>query len=272
MERTIYGNTGLDISRLCVGTGYYGDTYKDPEDGGRLLQQAYEGGVTFWDTAEGYNSHPHVGAGLRRVGRKNVVLQTKTGETSHEGAARSIDKALVDLGTDYLDVILLHGVNSPRDLKKREGALQAMLEAKQAGKVRAVGCSTHIYTGPVMEAVIAAPELEVILAVVNKGGVMLEGSIVEEGEDAPRVPANPNMQDHIQQVRAAFEAGKGISIMKIIGAGQYAPKDEFEDWIRWAWDFPYAHGLNLGMTHPSDLETDLRLAREHERGNLRMAA
>jgi hypothetical protein len=200
------------------------------------------------------------------------VLQTKTGEADHDVAATRIDAALRDLGTDYLDVILLHGVNSPRDLKRREGALQAMLEAKQAGKVRAVGCSTHIYTGPVMEAVIAAPEIEVILCTVNKGGVMLEGSIVDPAEDAPRVPSEPSMDAHKEQVRQAFEAGKGISIMKVIGAGQHAPKEEWEDWIRWGFDFPYAHAINLGITYPPELELDVRLEGEQASRRLRRAA
>jgi 1-deoxyxylulose-5-phosphate synthase len=217
--------------------------------------------VTFWDTAEGYGSHPHVGAAFRRIDRKRVVLQTKTGEADYEKARERIDAALRDIGTDYLDVILLHGVNSPRDLQRREGALRAMVEAKAAGKVRAVGCSTHIYTGPVMDAVTLRPEIEVILATVNKGGVMLEGSMVDPDPDAPRVPEQPSMEEQISQVQRAYEAGKGISIMKILSGGK-VEEAERADWIRWGFDFPYAHAVNLGITFPPELELDVRLANE----------
>ncbi len=272
MDYVEYGRTGLNISRLCIGCGHFKNAYPDPEDGGRFLRQVLEAGVTFWDTAESYGSHPHVAAALRQVPRDRVVLQTKTGESGYEQARARIEAALRDLGTDYLDVILLHGVNSPRDLGEREGALRAMLEAKAAGTVRAVGCSTHIYTGPVMEAVIDCPEIEVILATVNKGGVMLEGSIVDAAPDAPREPAEPRMDAHIEQVRRAHEAGKGISIMKVIGAGIHAPADEFESWIRWGFDFPYAHAVNLGITYPRELELDVRLANEHARQRLPRAA
>jgi predicted aldo/keto reductase-like oxidoreductase len=263
MERTRYGSTGLEISRLCLGTGHFAGVFPTPEAGADLLERAFHAGVTFWDTAEGYRSHPHVGAALRRVPRQQVQVQTKTGAVTCAAATASIEAALRDLGTDYLDVLLLHGVNSPRDYAARAGALEALLAARAAGKVRHVGCSTHIYTGPVIETVTAAPEVEVILATVNKGGVMLEGSIVEADEQAPRVPASPSMEEHIRQVRAAYEAGKGISIMKIIGGGRHAPAAEFEEWIRWAWDFPWAHALNLGICRPEELETDLRLGREH---------
>src|SRR5262249_34416447 len=154
-------------SRLCIGCGHFKNAYPDPDEGGRFLEQVLDRGVNFWDTAESYGSHPHVAAGLRRVRRERVVLQTKTGEAGYEKARQRIDAALHALGTDYLDIPLLHGVDSPRDLQRREGALQAMLEAKQAGKVRAVGCSTHIYTGPVMGAVTASPHVEAILTTVN---------------------------------------------------------------------------------------------------------
>lgn len=271
MEYVEYGSTGLKISRLCIGTGYFAQAYPNVEDGGKYLLQVLDSGVTFWDTAEGYGSHPHVAAAFRQIDRSRVVLQTKTGEATYEKAQERIDAALRDLGTDYLDVMLLHGVNSPRDLKHREGALQAMLEAKMAGKIRAVGCSTHVYTGPVMEAVTAAPDLEVILAVVNKGGLMLEGSIVDPAPDAPRVPAEPKMEEHIEQVRKAYEAGKGILIMKVIAAKQ-APQDEWADWIRWGFDFPYAHAVNLGMTFPPELEMDVDLEREQAAKRLRAAA
>lgn len=271
METVSYGNTPLNVSRLCIGTGHFKSAYPDPEDGGRFLETVLERGVTFWDTAESYGSHPHVAAAFRRIDRSRVVLQTKTTEPTYEKAAERIEAALADLGTDYLDVILLHGVNGPRDLKNREGALQAMLEAKAAGKVRVVGCSTHIYTGPVMEAVLACPELEVILATVNKGGIMLEGSILDSDPSAPRDPEHPSMAEHIEQVRRAYEAGRGISIMKIIGQRK-APEAEWDEWIRWGFDFPYAHSVNLGITFPTELELDVRLEAEQAARRDRKAA
>lgn len=271
MEYVRYGNTALTVSRLCIGTGHFKTAYPDAEDGGIFLEKVLDEGVTFWDTAESYGSHPHVAAAFRRVSRGKVVLQTKTSVPTYEEARERIDTALRDLGTDYLDVILLHGVNSPRDLERREGALRAMVEAKNAGKVRVVGCSTHLYTGPVMEAVIACPEIEVILATVNKGGIMLEGSIMDLDPNGRREPAAARMEEHIQQVRRAYEAGKGISIMKIIGQ-RTAPEAEWEDWIRWGFDFPYAHAVNLGITFPKELELDVTLEREQVEARMPRAA
>jgi hypothetical protein len=261
MDTNAYGGTGLQVSRLCIGCGHFKNAYPDPEAGGRFLRQVLAAGVNFWDTAESYGSHPHVAAGLRGLDRGQVILQTKTGEAEYEKARERIDAALQDLGTDYLDVILLHGVNSPRDLARREGALRAMVEAKAAGKVRAVGCSTHIYTGPVMEAVIDCLEIEVILTTVNREGLLLEGSIVDPDPAAAREPAVPALAAHLEQVARAFAAGKGISIMKVIGGGQVAEADRAA-WIRWGFEFPHAHAVNLGITYPGELDLDVRIERE----------
>lgn len=261
MVHVEYGRTGLQVSRLCIGCAHFKNAYPEPQDGGRLLERVLDAGVNFWDTAESYGSHPHVAAGLRRVRRDRVVLQTKTGEASYDKARERIEAALSDLGTDYLDILLLHGVDSPRDLERREGALRAMLEAKAAGKVRVVGCSTHIYTGPVMDAVTASPHIEAILTTVNREGLLLEGSIVDPSPNAPRVPAEACLDDHLEQVRRAHEAGKGISIMKVIGGGKVAEADRV-DWIRWGFDFPHAHAVNLGITFPPELELDVRLEAE----------
>jgi predicted aldo/keto reductase-like oxidoreductase len=271
MEYLEYGGTGLRISRLCIGCGHFKNAYPDPEDGGAFLLRVLEAGVTFWDTAESYGSHPHVAAALRRIDRSRIVLQTKIGEAEYAKTAERLDIALQDLGTDYLDVILLHGLNSPRDLERREGALRAMLEARAAGKVRVVGCSTHIYSGPVMDAVTACPEIEVILTTANQDGTLLEGSIVDPSPDAPRVPERPEIGAHLEQVRRAYDAGKGISIMKIIAGGK-VPEGEREDWIRWGFDFPFAHAVNLGITFPPELDLDTRLEREQAERRSRRAA
>jgi hypothetical protein len=74
------------------------------------------------------------------------------------------------------------------------------------------------------------------------------------------------MEEHIQQVRRAYEAGKGVSIMKIIGQRK-APEAEWEEWIRWGFDFPYAHSVNLGITWPGELEMDVDL--EHQQASRR---
>ena len=252
MEYLAYGDTGLEISRLCYGAGRLKDTCDSYEAGSKLMLKALEEGVTFWDTAEGYGTQPHLGEAIRQIDREDVVIQTKTPAKDYDGASASITKALRELRTDYIDVMLLHAVSSPEDLIMREGALDAFREAKAAGKIRVIGCSTHVYTGTVMDAVIDHPEIEVILTTANKEGRMLEGGSIDR---------------HLAYMQRAYNAGKGISIMKVVVAGNISETD-IPEWIEWGFNLETAHAINLGMTDDRHITLDVGLARASARRRL----
>ena len=212
MEYLAYGKTGLEISRLCFGAGRLTNTCDTYEAGSKLMLKALDEGITFWDTAEGYGTQPHLGEAVCQISREEVVIQTKTAVKDYDSASNSIEKALRELQTKYVDVMLLHAISSPEDLATREceGALDAFREAKTAGKIRVIGCSTHTYTGPVMDAVIDHPEIEVILTTANKQGRMLEGGSIDR---------------HLEYIQRAYDVGKGISIMKVVVAGDIPEAD-----------------------------------------------
>ena len=244
MEYLAYGKTGIEISRLCFGAGRIKDTCDSYEAGSKLMLRALDEGITFWDTAEGYGTQPHLGEAVRQIHRHDVVIQTKTGAKDYEGASASITRSLRELNTDYIDVLLLHGISTPEDLASREGALDAFRDAKDAGKVRVIGCSTHVYTGVVMDAVIDHPDIEVILATANKEGRLLEGGPLDR---------------HLEYIQRAYGRGKGISIMKIIAAGDISEAD-VPAWIEWGFNLETAHAINLGITEYRHITLDVGLA------------
>ena len=254
MEYLVYGKTGLEISRLCFGAGRIKDTCDTYEAGSKLVLKALEEGITFWDTAEGYGTQPHLGEAVRQISREEVVIQTKTSMKDYNSASNSIEKALRELQTAYVDVMLLHAISSPEDLamREREGALDAFREAKAAGKVRVIGCSTHTYTGPVMDAVIDHPEIEVILTTANKQGRMLEGGSIDR---------------HLEYIQRAYDVGKGISIMKVVVAGDI-PEADMPEWIEWGFNLETAHAINLGITDYPHITLDVGLARASARRRL----
>lgn len=254
MEYLTYGKTGLEISRLCYGAGRLPDTCKTIEAGARLMLKALDEGVTFWDTAEGYGTQPHLGEAVRQINRDEIVIQTKTAVKDHDSAAASINKALKELQTDYVDIMLLHAISSSDDLatREREGAFDAFREAKAEGKISFIGCSTHTYTGPVMDAVIDHPEIDVILTTANKEGKMLEGGTFEK---------------HLEYIERAYNLGKGISIMKVVVAGDI-PEEDMPEWIAWGFDLETAHAINLGMTEDRHINLDVGIARASARKRL----
>ena len=90
MEYLAYGKTGLEISRLCFGAGRIKDTCDTIEAGSKLILKALDEGVTFWDTAEGYGTQPHLGEAVRQIRREEVVIQTKTAVKNYDSASNSI--------------------------------------------------------------------------------------------------------------------------------------------------------------------------------------
>ncbi len=249
LEKVDYGQTGLKVSRLCFGTGQIGpDRFAfTTEQGADLLRAAYDLGVDFFDTALGYRTHPHVALALQRIGREKVVVLTKTGAASAEDARAAVEQSLRELGTDYVDVMLLHGVRSADDLRRREAALAELCRAKDEGLIRAVGASTHVFTGSVIRACTADPRIQAILTVVNPRGIGMRCEY--EGL---------TYADHLALVQEAHAAGKGISAMKVMGEGYLA--DEAEAALRYAFALPAVDVVDLGMMSVAQVEMAARIA------------
>jgi aryl-alcohol dehydrogenase-like predicted oxidoreductase len=237
--RVRLGRTGLRVSSLCFGTGYLGGPVAA---GARLLRQAYELGVNFWDTSDDYGTHPHVRRALREVGRARVVVTTKTYASTATGARRSVTKALRELGVEAVDVFLLHAVDSAGELEAKRPALEELSRAKAQGLIRAVGVSSH--SREVLTRLLDLPEVDVALVVVNQTGAWMKD-------------ASPAEMTRV--VRRLHRSGRGVYGMKALGSGQVTQPREVAAALRWAFRYPYIHALCVGITSSAELEADVRL-------------
>lgn len=149
MESATLGSTGLKVSRLGLGLAEIGDlSLNDLPQAASVLNLALDNGITFLDTSACYgNSEELVGNAVAHR-RDEYVLATKCGHVSggYEGqdwtastVRDSIDRSLVRLKTDHLDLVQLHSCDL--DTLKRGDATEALLKAKEAGKTRFVGYS-----------------------------------------------------------------------------------------------------------------------------------
>jgi aryl-alcohol dehydrogenase-like predicted oxidoreductase len=246
MSSVAFGQTGLTVSRLSFGTAYLGPLGEKlpPEAGGELLARAFALRVTFWDTSDDYGTLPHIAAALRQVPREQVVIASKTYEP--QGA---VERALRELETDYLDIMLIHCVGSSWIEPARE-ALAVLERDKERGLLRAVGFSTH--SAEVARRAAEWPEVEVLLGIVNPTGAWAEGEHVEDGTIA----------EMLEGLERAYAAGKGVYAMKVLGAGALA-SDPAEA-IRFAARLPYVHSLCIGMRDLDEVQQNLALLEGHE--------
>lgn len=143
MEYTVLGKTGLKISRL--GFGGIPIQRIDAEGTRRLIDRMVEAGINYIDTARAYTvSEEYLGKALK--GRRDqFVLATKARAEEKEKFAASIDTSLSMLQTDYIDLYQFHNpsVKEFEALIAPGGALEAMMEAKEAGKIGHIGITAH---------------------------------------------------------------------------------------------------------------------------------
>jgi predicted aldo/keto reductase-like oxidoreductase len=161
------GNTGLRVSAIGLGCAQLGSS--STEYAVQVVRRALELGVTYFDLARGYrDAEIKVGLALSKEERTEVVLSTKTGQRTKEGAWREINESLERVGTDYFDNVHLHGLGSSEDVDRRlgrDGAMEALLQARAQGMIHHIGCTSH-HAEVAAEAVRRFP-FEVVLVIMN---------------------------------------------------------------------------------------------------------
>lgn len=153
MQYTTLGNSGIKVSRLCLGCMSFGDPASkmhawtlNPAKSEEIIRTALDLGINFFDTANTYSagtSEEYLGAAIRKnVARDRVVLASKVyfneGHLSVAAIAREIDGTLKRLGTDYLDLYIIHRFDYETPVEETMSALDRLVKA---GKVRALGAS-----------------------------------------------------------------------------------------------------------------------------------
>jgi aryl-alcohol dehydrogenase-like predicted oxidoreductase len=145
MRMRPFGNSGMLVSPVGLGAGHIGGA-GDDDEATELLHYALDHGVNFIDTARGYGQSEARIAHAISGRRDEYVLSTKVGydvpgteDWTYHAVARGVDRALTTLGTDVIDVVFLH--SCPQEVLERGDVIKALLEAKDAGKIRVAGYS-----------------------------------------------------------------------------------------------------------------------------------
>jgi aryl-alcohol dehydrogenase-like predicted oxidoreductase len=202
------GHTGIQTSRLAMGTGTVGSGYHSHQsalgvDGlSRLLLNGYDSGLRFFDAADTYGSHPHVAEALKHLDRTKVTVLTKTRSRTGPEARADLDRFRKELGTDHLDIVLIHCVTEGDWTTRYRPVMDVLSEAKSKGIIRAHGCSCH--TIEALRAAAKSPWVEVDLARVNPLGAFMD--------------SDPDTV--VSVLRDMKASGKSVLGMKILGQGQ----------------------------------------------------
>lgn len=202
------GRTGIRVSRLAQGTGTigYGKSSNQTRQLGErgladLLVEGVDNGLSFWDLADQYGSHPHARRALQTVKRDRVTILTKTAARTEKEMRTDLDRFRREIGTDHLDVVLLHCMLDAGWPRERAGAMAVLADAKARGIIRAHGVSCHDLGA--LRAAAASDWVDVDLARLNPAGMHMDAS----------------PQTIVSVLRTMKGAGKGVIGMKILGQG-----------------------------------------------------
>jgi 1-deoxyxylulose-5-phosphate synthase len=238
------GNTGIKTSRLAMGTGTVGSGHHSHQTDlgvtglSALLLNGYDHGLRFFDAADSYGSHPHVAEALKHVPRDKVTVLTKTFSRDAASARADLDRFRRELGTDYLDIVLIHCVTEADWTDRYRGVLDVLSEAKQKGIIHAHGSSCH--TIEALRTAAKSSWVEVDLARLNPVGAIMDSD-----------PATV-----IGVLKEMKAAGKGVIGMKILGQG--ALRNRQDEGIKFALSNDVLDAFTIGAESKQEQEDLIR--------------
>jgi 1-deoxyxylulose-5-phosphate synthase len=238
------GSTGIQTSRLAMGTGTNGVEHHSHQTAlgvkglSDLLLNGYDHGLRFFDSADSYGSHPHVAEALKHVPRDKVTVLTKSWARDPGGLRADLDRFRRELGTDYLDVCLMHCLTEADWTDRYRGAMDVLSEAKQKGIIRAHGCSCHSIEA--LRAAAKSPWVEIDLARINPVGAIMDSD-----------PAT--VVSVLKEMKAS---GKAVVGMKILGAG--ALRTRQDEGIKYALSLGVLDAFTIGAESKAEQEDLIR--------------
>ncbi|WP_276272691.1 aldo/keto reductase [Haloarcula litorea] len=252
METRPLGDTGQESSVATFGA--IALNWLEQAGANHLVELALEYGVNHFDVAPTYgDAELKLGPKLRQH-RGEIFLGCKTQERGYEGAAAKIERSLDRLGVDTIDLYQIHGLEYESELDEitgADGALAAIRDAKDAGKIDHVGLTSHADPGLITDAIDRIDDLETVMFPLNP---VVAGKSGEE-------------YDYEAVLERADEAGVGTLGIKAFADGSWPPEDDlaeadrpYANWyrpvdrpdaIRERFDFAAARGLDTVVT-PGD--------------------
>jgi len=241
------GKSQIRTSILGIGTGTHaGREQRDLGNEGftRLVRHAYDRGIRYIDTADMYKMHPLVNAALKELPREEFFIQTKTQAKDAQTAKEDVERFRRELGTDYLDTLLMHAMGKrtwPADMRP---VMDVLYEAKQKGRVRAVGISCHG-----MEPLTASVDsdwIDVNLVRINPFDAKMDGP-----------------HDQVAaQIKKIHQQGRGVIGMKIFGEdGLGSRRRRFES-LKYVLGLGSVDAFTIGFTSTGQIDETLDLIEE----------
>lgn len=214
MKKVLLGRSGIEVSKIGFGVLPIGASQMDlsVEEGSDLIVYAMKKGITFFDTAQYYDTYRFMRPAFEKAAKIpelsgiRPVISSKCLYSDYSSMEAAIHEARSALDMDVIDIFLLHEVQGMDDFMARAGAWECLIKAREQGIIRAIGVSTHHQD--VCLAMAGVSECDVVFPLINKEGLGIRCG---------------NGRGTAAEMTAAINecdaAGKGVFAMKVFGGG-----------------------------------------------------
>jgi predicted aldo/keto reductase-like oxidoreductase len=250
------GRTGIRTTVLGIGTGTHsGDQQRALGQAGftKLVRHGLDRGLKYIDTADSYRAHPFVRNALEGVPRDKYFIQTKIGAKTADRANKDIERFLEELHIEYIDSLLMHAMFRGDWVTQMRPVMDVLQEAKEKGKVRAVGISCHGWDP--LAASVDADWPDVQLVRINPFGIMMDGPGGDERDKEDRHLANKVAA----LVKKMHDKGRGIIGMKIYGETGFGSKEKRLQSLKYVLGLGSVDCFTIGFTSIAQFDETLEL-------------
>lgn len=249
-DRVLLGKTGIELSRLGLGAGSNSGNVQRSlgrEGFNRLIRHAYDRGITYIDTAQGYQTHDWVREAIKGLPREKLFLQTKMPGTP-EKALEVIDRYRKELDTDYLDSLLVHCMVKGDWTDQMKRVMEAFDVAREKKWIRAKGVSCHSL--PALTASAASDWTNVHLVRLNPQGAHID----TPAETWNATSGERDLPPVVAQIKTMRAKGHGVIGMKLIGDGDFKNPEQRERSIRYVMQSGLCDAVVIGFKSPAEID------------------
>lgn len=245
------GKTGATVPLMGFGCGSRWMAVQSNEKALEILESAFNQGLYYWDTAASYgnemiSSEERVGMILKER-REQVFLSSKTGDREGDMAKKSVERSLIRLQTDHIDLLHVHGISSVEDAEQmceKGKVLEVLDQFKSEGVIRNIGFSGHASAAG-MKRAIELFDFDVMMMALNHQST--DGTEDFEGLPAP----------------LARQKGMGVVAMKVIRPRETVNGLAANDLVRYALTLGDFHMANIGIDSMEVLNSNLEILKNY---------
>ena len=244
------GKSNVKVTRLAFGTGTLGGKVQrelGQAEFTKLVRYAYDRGIRFFETAESYHGMPEMLAiALKGLPRDSYKLMTKYSTPAGGNPAPKIDQFRTQLGTEYIDILLLHCLRPPTWASDYASLQDGFSEAQQKKVILAHGASVHGL--PALRTIPGNQWLQIAMIRMNHNGTKMDTEAMRD------IEATGNVDEVVAHTRKVHAEGMGVISMKLCGEGRFTRPEERDASMKFAMNLGCVDSVTVGFKNTAEID------------------